>query len=172
MFRGRAMAFVIYLVVAVVTVFGVLLEMDVLVEPAHKVVTATQKTAAPQFAPAVPQVQPTTDARGSEPALPRRAAGPVSDKCDVTACAVAYTSFRASDCTYQPSEGPRQLCTKGVASDPKTAEAVLNAHAEGATGSAAPASCHVAACQQAYISFTANDCTYQPLEGPRRLCTK
>lgn len=37
---------------------------------------------------------------------------------------------------------------------------------------AANASCNVAACAAAYRSFTASDCTYQPLEGPRRLCTK
>jgi hypothetical protein len=36
---------------------------------------------------------------------------------------------------------------------------------------AAPA-CNVQACEAAYRSFTAADCTYQPLDGPRRLCTK
>jgi hypothetical protein len=35
-----------------------------------------------------------------------------------------------------------------------------------------PPSCNVAACTAAYRSFTASDCTYQPLEGPRRLCSK
>jgi hypothetical protein len=41
-------------------------------------------------------------------------AAPVSlesrNACDVDACARAYRSFRASDCTYQPYFGPRQLC--------------------------------------------------------------
>ncbi|MDI3469742.1 MAG: multimodular transpeptidase-transglycosylase [Pseudolabrys sp.] len=41
-------------------------------------------------------------------------AAPVSlesrNVCDVDACARAYRSFRASDCTYQPYFGPRQLC--------------------------------------------------------------
>ena len=31
--------------------------------------------------------------------------------CDVQACANAYSSFRAADCTYQPFEGPRRACT-------------------------------------------------------------
>ena len=35
----------------------------------------------------------------------------VSDHCDVQACASAYASFRASDCTYQPFEGARRVCT-------------------------------------------------------------
>jgi len=35
-------------------------------------------------------------------------------RCNVNACTVAYQSFRAADCTYQPSNGPRRLCTKGL----------------------------------------------------------
>jgi hypothetical protein len=32
--------------------------------------------------------------------------------------------------------------------------------------------CNVDACTAAYRTFTASDCTYQPIGGPRRLCTK
>lgn len=32
--------------------------------------------------------------------------------CNVTACEAAYRSFRASDCTYQPNNGPRRLCKR------------------------------------------------------------
>jgi len=39
-------------------------------------------------------------------------AAPSSNHCDVQACAGAYKSFRASDCTYQSFEGPRRVCTK------------------------------------------------------------
>lgn len=35
---------------------------------------------------------------------------PVS--CDIRACSAAYRSFRAEDCTYQPFEGPRRVCTR------------------------------------------------------------
>jgi hypothetical protein len=38
--------------------------------------------------------------------------GTASNRCDVQACASAYKSFRASDCTYQSFEGERRLCTK------------------------------------------------------------
>ena len=34
-------------------------------------------------------------------------------RCDIQACTAAYRSFRASDCTYRPYNGPRTLCTKG-----------------------------------------------------------
>src|SRR5262245_58942569 len=32
--------------------------------------------------------------------------------CNVDACFAAYRSFNAADCTYQPTNGPRRLCTK------------------------------------------------------------
>jgi hypothetical protein len=32
--------------------------------------------------------------------------------CDVSLCERYYRSFRASDCTYQPYEGPRQYCAR------------------------------------------------------------
>jgi hypothetical protein len=35
-----------------------------------------------------------------------------SNRCDVQACASAYKSFRASDCTYQPFDGARRVCGK------------------------------------------------------------
>ncbi len=169
------MSFLIYLLVGIVTVFSVLLEMDVLVEPAHKV-----ETAVTQQAPLASVVRhagtAATDALASEPApVPAKiqaSTQAVSDKCDVVACAAAYQSFRASDCTFESNEGRRELCAKGVLSDKATAEAVLNAHADVGAASSANPQCNVAACSQAYISFKAADCTYQPLEGPRRLCAK
>jgi penicillin-binding protein 1A len=32
--------------------------------------------------------------------------------------------------------------------------------------------CNIEACKQAYFTFTPEDCTYQPSDGPRKLCTK
>lgn len=37
---------------------------------------------------------------------------------------------------------------------------------------AAPPGCNVKACEAAYKSFRASDCTYQPFEGERRVCRK
>ena len=48
-----------------------------------------------------------------EPAPARAAAASGPVRCDVAACSERYRSFRASDCTYQPFEGPRRLCTRG-----------------------------------------------------------
>ncbi|WP_353645470.1 PBP1A family penicillin-binding protein [Mesorhizobium sp. WSM2239] len=41
-----------------------------------------------------------------------------------------------------------------------------------AEGEETPVSCNVRACSRAYRSFRAEDCTFQPYSGPRRLCEK
>ena len=43
-------------------------------------------------------------------------------QCDVAACAGAYTSFRESDCTFQPYEGPRRVCAAPPAAPQRSAE--------------------------------------------------
>ena len=48
----------------------------------------------------------------NEPVAPATAETP--PKCDIAACAAAYRTFTASDCTYMPSAGVRRLCTKGT----------------------------------------------------------
>jgi BA14K-like protein len=48
----------------------------------------------------------------NEPAAP--ATAEALPKCDIAACAAAYRTFTASDCTYVPSFGVRKLCTKGT----------------------------------------------------------
>jgi hypothetical protein len=37
---------------------------------------------------------------------------PASNRCNIDACKEAYFTFNPADCTYQPSKGPRRLCTK------------------------------------------------------------
>lgn len=97
----------------------------------------------------------------------------VSDKCDIAACRRAYFTFTPSDCTYQPSNGPRRLCTKGTPPKQKAATdaATAAANAANKTDQTTPR-CDIEACKQAYFTFTPSDCTYQPSNGPRRLCTK
>jgi hypothetical protein len=90
-------------------------------------------------------------------------------KCDIDACAAAYRSFRASDCSWQPYEGPRRYCDKGT---PPQDVAAANPNAATDAGQQVSDKCDIAACRQAYFTFTPSDCTYQPSNGPRRLCTK
>ena len=68
-----------------------------LVAPTSQNVPA-QAGAGAEGAPPVPSVAPEPE--------------PQQPSCNVAACTAAYRSFRASDCTYQPTGGPRKLCTK------------------------------------------------------------
>jgi hypothetical protein len=58
-------------------------------------------------APATPATRATAGAAAQAVAAPEPKA-----RCNVEACTAAYRSFSPSDCTYQPSNGPRRLCTK------------------------------------------------------------
>ena len=84
--------------------------------------------------------------------------------CNLDACGRAYRSFRASDCSYQPYEGSRKLCTRGLDDFASAAAPLDLAFTE------EPRSCNYDACARAYRSFRASDCTYQPYGGRRRLC--
>ncbi len=100
--------------------------------------------------------------RETPPAVQRgRRAAPRG--CNITACSRAYRTFRASDCTYQPSSGPRRLCTKGFAGRSGTVQ-VFRPRSRGFQ------SCNVSACRRSYSTFRASDCTYRTLFGARRLC--
>jgi len=90
-------------------------------------------------------------------------------QCDIAACSAAYHTFRPEDCTYQPSNGPRRLCSKGQA-----ASAAASRVAADAADAALPSgtTCHYRSCAEHYSSFDPSTCTYQPLEGPRRLCER
>jgi len=64
-------------------------------------------------APAVPVAQPTTATQAQPPTpIAAQESAPQQPICNIEACTAAYHSFTASDCTYQPSNGPRRLCTK------------------------------------------------------------
>lgn len=112
-------------------------------------------------------------------------------RCDIPTCEARYRSFQAGDCTYQPNNGPRRLCTRG---DPNSAASVAawrrNALASAgvkpaeaapeptpaSVSSAATAGlqpqCDIPTCGSRYRSFNVADCTYQPNFGGRRLCTR
>ena len=196
--------------------------------PVATVSTPAPAVAAPKATIAAPIVSPNLAAPRSVelPASPDSTAQAVpaepiaapqpTVRCNVNACATAYPhSFRATDCTYQPSNGPRRLCAKetlvpqpaaapvATVSTPAPAVAAPKATiaapivspnlaaprsvelpaSPDSTAQAVPAEpiaapqptvrCNVNACATAYPhSFRATDCTYQPSNGPRRLCAK
>jgi hypothetical protein len=142
---------------------------------------------APASAPSVNAPPPSTEVTPA----PRVVAAP-RPKCDIAACDAAYRSFRESDCTYNPSFGPRRLCTKGdpekyardhpepaapapAATPAAEAGSIIEPGAitipEPATPS--PPRCNVSACRAAYPrSFRESDCTFNPSAGPRKVCER
>jgi BA14K-like protein len=133
--------------------------------------------------PPLPAPPPVAAAIPSAPPPP----APPKPLCDVAACAAAYRSFQESDCTYNPSVGPRRICTKGVV--PTAAAPAPAAPPPAPTSDAQPsimqpepgrapsaatlgAKCNVSACAAAYHTFTESDCTFMASGGQRKLCTK
>ena len=87
-------------------------------------------------------------------------------QCDLNACAAKYSSFSASDCTYQPLQGgPRKLCEK------EAAKGISWVAGEDTLAGPAGGPCNRDRCARKYRSFDASTCTYQPYDGgSRRLC--
>jgi type IV secretory pathway VirB10-like protein len=68
---------------------------------------------------------------------------------------------------------PAQPATAAQPPAPPQQTVSQSPDADQAPPQAAPAlSCNVQACEAAYQSFRAVDCTYQPFDGPRRFCSK
>jgi hypothetical protein len=101
----------------------------------------------------------------TKPALvePIRHAAPVPPATPSPPPAVAQQPAQPAQPVAQPA--PRQTVSQSSEPEP------IAAPEPAQEPSPAPA-CNVQACEAAYRSFTAADCTYQPLDGPRRLCTK
>jgi penicillin-binding protein 1A len=92
--------------------------------------------------------------------------------CDYEACARTYSSFRASDCTYQPyGEYSRRVCEKGAPQRTAGNPPALNTESQ--TQQSTSGQCNVSTCAAHYSSFDPASCTYQPYDGgPRRMCEK
>jgi penicillin-binding protein 1A len=114
-------------------------------------------------------------ARNAATQLPSSQAG--AGLCDAQACSGTYSSFRASDCTYQPyTGGPRRMCEIGARTSraERTSQDTTGAapQAQAQPQSQAP-QCNVDACARTYSSFDASDCTYQPYGGgSRQFCER
>jgi len=92
-----------------------------------------------------------------------RAATPEGPQCNIEACANAYDSFRASDCTYKPRRGRRKVCSIQPPTAGTTDGSMAHVPSE--------PSCKVDVCARRYRSFDRADCSYQPYDGgPRRFC--
>lgn len=108
-----------YLAVLIIVLGNVVFGLDWLSAPMSPMPDsghAAQAVAVPAMSPApIRGPGPLAPATIGAPAPPAAAASnqpapPIT--CNVSACARAYHSFQAADCSYQPSGGPRRRCTK------------------------------------------------------------
>ena len=166
------MPFLIYIAVALVTIFGVVIEMNVLVEPTRHIERAslaTMQSLPPAIpAPAAqqqaskPAPEPAKKAELAPPPEPPKAA-PAKEPAAPVMVNAAATPLAANAVDVVPAAN---------AADTTAANAADVAPAAIAVEEPPPPKCDVTACQASYFSFTAADCTYQPSIGLRRLCTK
>jgi hypothetical protein len=130
------MSFVIYIAVVLAGLVSVMLGLQLASAPPPARTAAQPHLVEPiRHAPTLPSVKPAVPSvaakPGTSPAQEAAAAAPATEEpsgaqttaqsphestvpgCNVSACETHYPkSFRASDCTYQPFEGPRRLCRK------------------------------------------------------------
>jgi hypothetical protein len=114
--------------VVIVSLISVMMGHDDIQQPPSAVAPPPVSAGPAGTAPVVPQAVPQAAAPAPLPLPPPitacvgtapivmpefpRAAGTAAPKCNIEACRAAYRSFTDADCTYQPLEGPRRLCTK------------------------------------------------------------
>lgn len=86
---------------------------------------------------------------------------------------VPQTPVAVAERTARPAPVGRLIPPEAFAALPNQSTAVDEMQTASVEAeSAANLSCNVAACSQSYRSFRASDCTFQPFEGPRRLCQR
>ena len=158
------MPFLIYIAIAFVTVFGVLVEMDVLVEPSRHIERAASEASAiaPVGAAGVGY------SSASQEAAPKPVASEAKKaEANPPAVLAKPATAKVVDTPAAPTVNDAAAANASVPLGPSIAAPAPSIAAQ----EPAP-KCDVAACEAAYFTFTPSDCTYQPSNGPRRLCTK
>ena len=158
--EGGAMRLAVYGVVLVSALGSVLLGLDWLSAPMPPMVdTKAELRAALPPAPLVPSATVTAPVTPPAPATPAASARP-----PITAPAPPTPRANIGAPIVSPGLTPSPPTSAGTA-----AQATTDAPA---VAREPQVRCNVDACSAAYRSFTASDCTYQPSNGPRRLCAK
>jgi hypothetical protein len=202
MLMGPPMPFLAYVAIMLVSIGGILFELDWLTKPKLETKPAAQVASTVAPVRVVPKVDGPTEGptplitkkQEAEPVIEGSAAVAKADVPPVNQSAgtapamtpapfppVAAEAKAASQLATQPpaQETPQPAATTGQAPAQATVAAVDSrpqvqppARPIQAAAKQAPNSCDVAGCASAYQSFRASDCSYQPMEGPRKFCEK
>jgi hypothetical protein len=167
------MAFLAYVAILLVSISGILLELNWLTQPKLEAKPAMHAMSAPPSA-AVRRVVAKVDRPNAErdPVYPKQADTPPAIEMNAEAPKAA-TAPAVAEVPMPPARP--QEAEQANAGDPPPAaaaqpQAIANASLAERASVTAKLQCDVAACAGAYTSFRESDCTFQPYEGPRRLC--
>jgi BA14K-like protein len=177
--EGGAMRLAVYGAVLAIALSSVLFGLDWLSAPMSPMVdTKAGLSAVP--APVTPKANANAPTTAPAPevstsvAKPIAPSAPAQPKANIGAPIIApglSPSQRAA--TQNTTQSAAPSSTQSSSPVPVSPAAAAQATAEVPGAPAEPqARCNVSACTAAYRSFTPSDCTYQPSNGPRRLCTK
>jgi len=172
----RTMQFLVYLTVLMVSISTVLLEVHWLTSPPPQPKSAVQATQAANVSAQPRKVEGPTAALS--PVYPKPA-----ETTPAAQSSAPQSQPQQSQVSSNPAPAPVAVAVNPEPQKSATETTGVAARAdeirESATASAASVSattsnnrCDVQACAGAYQSFRASDCTYQPFEGPRRVCEK
>lgn len=166
---SRTMQFLVYLTILMVSISTVLLEIHWLTTPPPQPKPAVQAFA--------PSPRPKVEGPNAElspiypkrlaPAQPTAAAGDTAAKIETSQRPAAETTGVATR-----ADDSNRSANAPLADNAQNAQAYAAPPKQNAPDEAAASNnrCDVQACASAYKSFRALDCTYQPFDGPRRVC--
>ena len=167
------MAFLAYVAILLVSISGILLELNWLTQPKLEAKPAVHAMSAPPSATA-PRVVAKVNGPNVErdPVYPKQAAAPAA--IDMSAEAPKTATAAAVAEVPMPPARPQDVEQVNAGNPPPAATAqppaIANAAPAEKASVTAKLQCDAAACAGAYTSFRESDCTFQPYEGPRRVC--
>jgi hypothetical protein len=183
------MQFLVYIVVMLVSIGGILVELDWLTKPKLETKSPVEVASTAVSPRVVRKADGPSEGPSPVPVTKQDAAAPVADKAEATGAAPADQAGTAPPVSPPPFPSvvtsakaetePQASTPTPPASQPQTPAApkadapqIQQAAQPVAVAAKAPNSCDVQGCASAYQSFRPSDCTYQPMEGPRKICEK
>ena len=166
------MAFLAYVAILLVSISGILLELNWLTQPKLETKPAMHAMSAPAPAP-VRRVVAKVDRPSAErdPVDPKQAAAPPAIEMSAEAPKAVIAAAVAE--VPMPPARPQEAEQVNAGNPPPAVAAqppaISNAAPAEKASVTAKLQCDVPACAGAFTSFRELDCTFQPFEGPRRL---
>ena len=162
------MQFLVYLTVLMVSISTVLLEVHWLTSPPPQPKPAVQVSSAPTQSTKIESPSATLS-----PVYPKKVEAPPQTTADTQQPQTSpdTVSVPAAIAT-KPEPQKTAIETTGVPARADDTSKAAEASTESVQATMSNNCCNVQACSNAYQSFRASDCTYQPFEGVRRLCEK